>query len=239
MRQDTVQFKFQPTLGDKYRYSMGMTDEAGNSMLPPDSKSFAVFKVAGVKEGKYTIHETMEGTGPDGKPASQLIASFRVDPLLNSEMIATDQKTDEGAAGAAMAGKLLGCFGVTFSESSVKVGDSWKPPVDANTLAKEFFAATLPDPNLKVDAEGGVTMTLEKLEEKSGSIKSVMHAKFDATAAEKGQTHHAIVTIDCDQTSVVDRATGVPSKIDRKFTMSLKVDAENQATTLIMHLARI
>src|SRR4051812_29137809 len=120
LHQDTATFKFQPKISEKYRYSVAMVDGEGHSMIPPSLKAFTVFKIAGQKEDKFTIHE-MSDSGV-GEP--HLLASFHADSLLKSEVIATGEGTDEGAAGATMAGQVLGVLGLQFSSTPVRVGDS-------------------------------------------------------------------------------------------------------------------
>ncbi|MBI1332514.1 MAG: hypothetical protein GC165_06510 [Armatimonadetes bacterium] len=238
IQQDAFQFKFQPQVGVKYRYNMTMTDENGTSQIPKDAKLFSVFKVAGLKDGKFTIHQFIDDD-PSGKTEPRRLLSFRADSLLNTEALSTSEETDAGVAGQLLAFKLIGAFGFAYNSSPVKVGDTWKPPFDAAAIAKDFIAATMPDANSKIDAEGNVSVSLDKLDEKVGTFKSLIHLKMDVTVDAEGQTHRLTMNLDCEQTATADRATGVPAEIDRKFDMTMKADAESHSMKLVMHLVRV
>ena len=233
--QDSVTFRFQPKVGEKYRYAATMVDGEGHSMIPASLKAFTIFKIAGQKEDKFTIHE-MSDSGV-GEP--RLIASFRADSLLKSEVIGTDQPTDEGAAGATMAGQVLGVLGLQFSSTPVKVGDSWKPAIDAKAIGKAFVEGTTHDSAAKVEAEGSMTITLQKLEEKTGTFQSIMHLQIATVVEENGLMHHLGLTMDCDQTTMLDRTTGIPSKIERKIIMSMKIDSDTTVSTKVLSLIRV
>ena len=212
-----------------------MTDEDGHEMIPPGHKMYSAFKVAGQKDDKFTVH--LLNTQDSGEP--NVVGTFRVLPTLRSEMIATDQATDEGAAGASLAVNLIGAFGLEFSDKPVKAGDTWNPPFDAKAIGAAFIEGTTHSTTAKVDSEGSVTITLQKLDEKSGTFLSTMHVKFSSDLQEGGQTHHVTFTMDCDQTTVIERTSCIPISIDRKIKMLMKADAETQATSLIMHLVRV
>lgn len=235
IHQDAVTLKFVPKVGEKYRYATTMTDEDGTNLIPAETKVFTVFKVAGEKDGLYTMHQSSEIK--DVEP--RLVLTIKVNSSLIGPVIGSDQPTEEALAGAIMAGRVIGIFGVQFDSKPVKAGDTWTSSIDPKSIAKDFVLGTTHDETAKIESDGSINYTLDKLDETTATVHSVIHFSMSTQVEDNGQVHKLAMSMDVDQVTKIDRASGIPTGFDRTIKMKNKMDSDTTTSTKVLHLVRI
>ena len=238
--QDTFIFRFQPKVGEKYRYKLSMEDDQGHSTFPEGAKAFKVFKIAGVKDGLYTVHETLEKEDPTGATESKLTATYRIDSLLNSELMYSTRTNEQEGAGAAMAAVVNGCFGLVFPSTPMKLNEETKVPFDAVAMSKKFLPSVPPElTQPSIDGKGERTLVMERVDDKVGYLRVAISFSLNIALVESGTSHHMSMNQSNDQTVSIERSSGMPIKLDRKLNWGMKMGAEGKSITGTLHLERV
>lgn len=238
LQQDAVQFTFQPKVGEKYRFALTMEDEAGKPALPEGTKAYNIFKVAGVKEGKYTVHQTIEVTPFGSETQSAPFGSYRIDAQGNTEIIATAEELTPAGDGEAASTIMNGCFGIIFSPTPVKVGEEYQAPLDLIPAIKKYLPAVPPESKPVFEGTNVRKFILEKLDAKIGFFKSQIDCVIDISGEDASGRRQVHMEQKCAQATTVDRATGMPIKIDRKYSMVIKSGGKSNSIAGTVHLTR-
>ncbi len=237
IHQDTATFQFHPKVGESYRYEMSMEDASGAPLLSKEGKFYSIFKVAELKEGKYKVIQTTEALFPGQKADSRLQGTYRIDSSMNTEVIPNDGEKKTLAGVEVFATTVNGCFGLLFPPDSMKVGQKWKAPLDIVPVAKDNMKGLVP--NGTYDGTCNRSFTLDALDAKKGIIKSQIDCAVDISGTENGVKRQARIEQIFAQTTQIDLATGMPIKLDRKFSLTLTSGTQRKEMNMIIHLNRV
>lgn len=236
VKQEGIGVRFNPKIGEKYRYKVELKDPQTNLEITPGLKTFAIFKVAGFKDGRYTIHQTTESQSPDQVPEVRLDSTYRVDSQLNSELI-TDSAASSVDLVKGIVYDLAGCFLITFNSDPMKLNEAWKVPFDFAGLQKKYLSKGGDTTVIERMTGGGdKTTTLLKYDDKIAEFTSKLNLKLMFRELDES-TSTVISTYDVHTT--VDRTLGLPIKLENTVVVEISSGVKKQTTTVNVQMERV
>ena len=238
-RYDELPIIFQPKIGTKYRYQTTEFDGEGKIVIPEFVSLVTIFKIAGFKDGQYTVHQLLEYTVKGKIQEPELRSTFQIDSGLRSKMTST---VGGKVSDSAMAiGNAIGAqFLVTFPKEFPAQEKESSEKLDLTKFVKSMFP-TIPEDQLFLFSkiEGNRTSTLENFDALSATFRAKTSFSIVVTPPEESGGSNVGLTCDVGGKVVIERSSGMPLDYNAKTTIVATFGKETLPIKVTGHLVRI
>jgi hypothetical protein len=234
--------RFQPKVGEKYRFQATVDEVSGAIGIPADMNLFLTFKVAGIKDGKFTVHQLFEYSAKAAKsPTSDPIlkATFQIDELLKAKTLANPSAGANADVAAAIGDAIGSVFLINFPKDFPVVGKEVVDKLDLTKFVQSMFASIPPEELfLHTELDGTRKTTLKAFDARTATFDSSLSIKIKVTPPEGAGADSGGMTVDASGTVVIERSTGFPSDYVMKMKIVVSEGSKSETMNVGMHLFR-
>ena len=198
-----------------------------------------IFKIAGIKDGLYTVHQLDEISSKNHTPDPELRSTTQIDEFMKTKILANPGATADPDISTAIANAIGSNFLINFPKEFPEIGKEMVDKLDLTKFVQAMFKTIPPDELFShSELDGTRKTTLQKFDATSATFGSSLAIKIKVTPPEESGVPVGSFSVDASGTVVIDRLTGMPW--DYKIQMKINVleNGKTETLNLGMHLIR-